>query len=262
MITPWVGRLLVANVIVFLLQVFYPYLTVELLLVPSQLLRRPWTAVTYMFLHGSFMHLAVNMFGLYFLGPRLEVWLGSRRFLGLYFLSGLAAAVVSVVFTPEARIVGASGAVFGILLAFAHYWPRERLWIWGVLPLETRWLVGLLVASSLFFGFSGGQAGVAHFAHLGGLAGGWAYVRFVDRRRSAGSESGLAEKVTGALKRETVDRRAMERWEAVDPGSLHEVNREYFEELREKLEQEGPSSLSVREREFLDRMAARSEPDD
>ena len=256
MLTPWVTRLLAANVVVFFLQMGVPGLTEQFWLVPAELLENPWTAVTYMFLHGGFMHLFFNMFGLYIFGPRLEMWLGSRRFVGLYFVSGLAAALVSFVFTPFARIVGASGAIFGVLLAFARFWPREQLLIWGIVPVEARWLVAFLAGASLFFGFSGGQGGVAHFAHLGGFAGGWIYLALVERAdRSSGD--GLSEKVTGALKRASSDRSARERWDAIDPESLHEVNREYFLELREKVRDEGTASLTDRERRFLDRMAER-----
>ena len=76
------------------------------------------------------------MIGLFFFGPRLESRLGSRGFLLLYFVSGLGGAVFSLLFAREAAVVGASGAVFGVLLGFAMFWPRERIYIWGVLPVQ------------------------------------------------------------------------------------------------------------------------------
>lgn len=263
MLTPWVTRLLAANVVVFVLQVAVPQLTPALWLVPAELLGRPWSAVTYMFLHGGFMHLFFNMLILFFFGPRLEVWLGVRRFLGLYVVSGLAAALVSLVFTPQARIVGASGAIFGLLLGFARYWPREKLLIYGIVPMEARWLVALAAGFSLWAGFSGAQSGVAHFAHLGGFAGGWAYLAVADRRRGAGGDGGgITEKVAGAIKRRASAGDAVERWEAVDPGALHEVNRDYWRELMERVRRDGPGDLSERERTFLDRMAERADPEE
>lgn len=257
--TPWVTRLLVANVGLYVLQVaFSPVLTRELMLVPALVLERPWTAVTYMFLHGGVWHLAFNMIALFFFGPRLEMRLGSRHFLGLYFVSGLVAAGASAVFTPTAAVVGASGAIFGILLAFARYWPREQLLIWGIFPIEARWLVVLLTGASLYFGVSGAQAGVAHFAHLGGFAGGYAYLRFAGRW-SRSETRGLGTKVKEALGGgDRPGRDDVRRWERIDADDLHEVNREHLEELREKIRREGPESLNRRERDFLDRLADRS----
>lgn len=259
MMTPWVTRLLVANVGLYVLQVaFQPVLTRQLMLVPALVLDRPWTAVTYMFLHGGMWHLAFNMIALFFFGPRLEMRLGSRHFLGLYFVSGLVAAGASAIFTPQAAVVGASGAIFGILLAFARYWPREQLLIWGIVPIEARWLVVLLTAASLYFGVSGAQAGVAHFAHLGGFAGGYAYLRTAGRWSRTG-HGGLGSKLKDALGAgDRPGRSDVRRWEAIDADDLHEVNREHLADLREKIREEGADSLSRREREFLDRLADRS----
>lgn len=113
--TPWVTRLLIANAAMYLVTRTFPMVLPSLVLVPITLPSRPWTAVTYMFLHANFIHILFNMLVLYFFGPMLEMRLGSRRFLGLYFVSGIVAALVSLFFTPRAIIVGASGAVYGII---------------------------------------------------------------------------------------------------------------------------------------------------
>ncbi|HET9949990.1 MAG TPA: rhomboid family intramembrane serine protease, partial [Longimicrobiales bacterium] len=143
--TPWVRRLLVANVVVFLLMGFAGDLYQVLVLYPPWVLRYPWTLVTYMFLHAGIGHLLFNMLGLFFFGPRLETRLGSRRFLVLYFVSGLGGALLTFVFAPNAAVVGASAAVLGVLMGFAMFWPRERIYIWGILPLEAWLLVTLYV---------------------------------------------------------------------------------------------------------------------
>src|SRR5438105_3314861 len=137
-VTPWVLRLIVANVVVFFLQSTAPWITRAFLFVPALVFVRPWTIVTYMFLHdpGSIMHILFNMVGLYFFGPRVEERLGSRRFLTLYFVSGIAGAVLSFFLAPGAAILGASGAVFGVMLAFAHYWPRVQFLLWFIVPIE------------------------------------------------------------------------------------------------------------------------------
>src|SRR5512132_304369 len=138
--TRWVSRLLTANVIVFVLTMGNPSLKRTLAFVPALFMAQPWTAFTYMFVHAGIGHIAFNMLGLYFFGPRVEQRLGGAHFLSLYLVSGLGGAALSFL-TPTVSIVGASGAVFGVFMAFAHYWPRERVMIWGVLPMEARVLV-------------------------------------------------------------------------------------------------------------------------
>ncbi|MGB5526944.1 MAG: rhomboid family intramembrane serine protease, partial [Gemmatimonadota bacterium] len=134
--TPWVTRLLFANVALFFLSGALPSLFSLFALVPAWVVNRPWTLFTYMFLHGGFWHLAFNMLVLYFFGPRLESRLGGRVFLQLYFFSGLVAGLISVIvpfvipsFSTMTAVVGASGALYGVLFAFAQYWPDERILI-------------------------------------------------------------------------------------------------------------------------------------
>lgn len=259
--TPWVQRLLLANVGAFVLTLAMPRLVPQLLLLPAALPYRPWTAVTYMFLHGGIWHLGFNMLALFFFGPRLEMRLGGRHFLGLYFVSGLMAAAVSFVFTPGARIVGASGAVLGVLLGFARYWPRARLLIWGVFPMEARWLVAIMAAASLFFGFSGSRGGIAHFAHLGGLVGGFVYLWILEKRRGRVTvvedlmrSAGGGRERRRSSRKDRPSRQDVRRWREIDPEGLHEVNRQNLERLWEKLDREGAGSLTERERAFLERM--------
>lgn len=265
--TPWTGRLLVANVVVYAVTgLIEPQLTGsmglmrELSLIPALLPSRPWTALTYMFLHAGIWHLVFNMIVLYFFGPRLEVRLGGTHFLVLYVVAGLTAALVSWAATPAARIVGASGAVFGVLLGFARYWPRDRILIWGVLPIEARWLVAITAVLALAFGFGGGESNIAHFAHLGGFLGGWTYLAVYDRRRGR----------TGPLKRALEEQRKrvsrpgrseVRRWREIDASDLHEVNRENLDRIRAKIEEDGPGSLSRQERQFLERLVRRQEGD-
>src|SRR3970040_1680694 len=130
MLTPRVTALMVANAGVFLLQLLFdPGLPRALYFVPATVLAKPWTPLTYMFLHGGLAHLFFNMLALYFAGPPVEMRLGGRRFLGLYLTAGLFGALLSIM-TPNAAVVGASGAIFGVLFAFARYWPRAQILIW------------------------------------------------------------------------------------------------------------------------------------
>ena len=249
--TPWVSRLIFANVGVFLLTTFAPAVVLPMALVPAFIPYRPWTLLTYMFLHAGFGHLLFNMLGLYFFGPRVESRLGGRRFLGLYLTSGLVGALLSIA-TPYARIVGASGAVFGVMLGFARYWPREPIYLWGVFPVEARVLVVVTTVLALWGAFSRATGGIAHFAHLGGYVGGFVYLRWVEARSPAARfRAQLAPKP-----KRTSDA-DIERWRRIDASALHPVNREELERVLAKVNAEGIPGLTPGEREFLERFSAR-----
>lgn len=239
--TPWVKRLLIANVVMFFLQQSLPALTPDLMLMPAALLQRPWTMVTYMFIHGGLGHIFGNMIALYFFGPRVEERLGSPHFIVLYMLSGISGAVLSFM-TPNAYILGASGAVFGVTLAFARFWPREKIYIWGVLPVEARWLVVGYTLYSLFALRSGG-GGVAHYAHLGGFVGAFLYLQFI--ARTAPSVKWQRQVVAAPPVK------AMGDWSRVDRSSIHEVNRDEVNRILDKISASGIGSLSPQERLFL-----------
>src|SRR5205085_12152338 len=148
---------------------------------PPQFFTHPWTMVTYMFVHGGLMHIGFNMLTLYFFGPRVELRLGSERFFVLYFLSGICGALLSFLFSDLTPIIGASGAIFGVMFAYASFWPRDQVLLWGIVPIEVRWLVAVSTLIALF-GIGGG---IAHFAHLGGFVGGYLYLLYLDRRHGA-----------------------------------------------------------------------------
>lgn len=256
--TPWVLRLLIANFVVFGLTAFQPQVANYLALYPRAILIQPWGIFTYMFVHAGLGHIFFNMLGLFFFGPRLEMQLGGKHFLRLYILSGLGGAAFSFLFAPMAGVVGASGAVFGVLLGFAYFWPKEPIYIWGVLPIESRWLVGLLAAAALYSGISGTNAGTAHFAHLGGFVAGYAYLRW--RRRQYAKQWTPIPKPKTALEKKAKrsgGSEAQKRWSAIRLEDLHELNRDEVARLLKKVDEEGASSLSPEERSILDRFAAR-----
>jgi membrane associated rhomboid family serine protease len=142
----------------------------------------PWQILTYGFLHASPAHVIFNMFAVYmFGGPMEHVW-GGARFL-LYYLvcvasAGITQVVVSALAGSAYPTIGASGGVFGLLLAFAMYFPRQRIVLLiPPIPMPAWLFVTLYGAIELFFGVTGTQSGVAHFAHLGGMLGGWLMIR-------------------------------------------------------------------------------------
>lgn len=258
-LTTWVKRLLVANIAVFVVTLGSRDLYALLVLYPPIVLMRPWTLVTYMFLHAGGMHLLFNMIGLFFFGPRLEGRLGARGFLLLYFLSGVGGAVFSLLFARSAAVVGASGAVYGVLLGFALYWPRERIYIYGILPVEAWLLATLLVFGSLYAGTNPGAGSrTAHFAHLGGIAFAFAFLKWWEWRKGAAKrvfQQQMRPEVSG---RGVVgDRVALTRWKGIALESMHELNRGEVERLLAKAERDGPASLTQSERDFMDRMSVR-----
>lgn len=258
MMTPWVRRLLIANVAIFFLSTtIMPYLFRDFVLIPGLLWQRPWTGITYMFLHGGLTHLLFNMLALFFFGPRLEERLGGVDFLKLYFAAGFGGAAFSFFFEPGAAVVGASGAVYGILLAFALIWPRERIYIWGILPVEAWLLVALAVGASVYFGFGGTGGNTAHFAHLGGLAFGFGYMKWRDWRKGSARRE-FQRRLEATPGPGLSERAQLSRWESIDVSGLHEINREEVVHLLEKARIVGARGLTPGERQFLDRMAGAS----
>ena len=240
-----------ANVVMYLVTRLAPGLVQGLALVPAFIPYQPWTLVTYMFLHGGFTHILFNMLMLFFFGPRLEERLGSRTFIWFYLACGVGGALLSFM-TPFSAIVGASGAIYGVVIGFARYWPREDIYIWGILPIQARMLAIFMVALSLFAGFTGAQDGIAHFAHLGGLLAGWVFLRSWERRRKQRvvRRSSTRSRMSGIR-----DTDAIQSWEAIPREKLHEINREEVDYLLAKVRKMGVGSLTTEQRAFLDRMA-------
>ena len=175
---PRVTRTLVLlNVAVFLLQLAEPgRLEARFALYPLGPDFRIWQPLSYAFLHGGYTHLFFNMFALYMFGSTLERALGPRRYVSLYFVSVLSAATCQLAVTwiqhSVEPTIGASGGVFGLLLAFAIFFPRERLvLLFPPIPMPAWLFVTGYGVIELFLGATSRQADVAHFAHLGGMLG-------------------------------------------------------------------------------------------
>lgn len=252
--TPWVRNLLLANLVTFVFTMAYPGLQIQLALVPALIVSQPWTAITYMFLHAGFSHLFFNMISLYFFGPRLEARLGGPKFLGLYFVSGLTGALLSMFFTPHALVVGASGAIFGVMLGYARYWPRDLVYIWGLVPVQARWLVIAMTVLALVGNRLPGQSGIAHFAHLGGFLGGLIYLTWMDRASPAARFRARAQAAV-APKPRASGGSDLDRWRKIRSDGMHPLNRQELERLLEKVASDGAARLTPDERAFLDRMA-------
>ena len=144
----------------------------------------PWQLVTYAFLHGGLTHILFNMLGLYMFGSEVERLFGSRFYAAYYFGCVVSAALCHLavnawIGAPPYPTVGASGGVYGLLLAFGVYFPRRQvLLLFPPVPLPARVFVIVFAALELVFGVTGTAAGVAHFAHLGGMLGGWLMIQY------------------------------------------------------------------------------------
>jgi membrane associated rhomboid family serine protease len=269
-ITPWVGRFIIANAVVLLLlmTLFTSPDVVRLLqFSPSAALTRPWTFVTYMFVHGGLLHLLTNMLMLYVFGTAVESRLGSRQFLLYYLFCGIGAAVFSLLLAglmPVGPFVGASGAILGVAVAFAMLWPDAELIIFPIpVPIKARTLViGLVVLDVIGSRLWPGD-GIAHIAHVGGALFGYLFFRVQSLSRRAPAQppravervvmvqSGSAEPdrrtpVTPMQPRRRIDS---------DPVAA-EVDR-----VLDKISEKGISSLTAAERRFLDEVAKKKKHD-
>ena len=182
---PVTTALIVANIAVFFLQSIAPGILVPFALWPlatgglgAGAAFMPWQLVTYAFLHGSLLHLAFNMFA-----GAIERVFGTRRYVIFYFTSVVSAAITQLIVAMLAGAIyptiGASGGVFGLLLAYGMYFPHNRIMLlFPPIPLPARVFVVVYAVLELFLGVTGSQEGVAHFAHLGGMIGGYLLLRF------------------------------------------------------------------------------------
>jgi membrane associated rhomboid family serine protease len=206
-ITPVVKNLLIANIVILLLaQGLAPEFMIKTFAFYNPLLPntvdlinpnfKPWQVLTYMFLHGNIGHLFSNMFGLFIFGSALEAYLGSKKFFIYYILTGIGAALINFAINyyqmgslaPDSQsfmdsaltpMVGASGAIFGILVAYGYLFPNtEMMLLFFPFPIKAKYFVTIYGLYELFQGTAGLETGIAHFAHIGGLITGFILLKF------------------------------------------------------------------------------------
>ena len=179
-LSPSLKAIIGANVAVFVLQWLAPGLTFTLGLMPAAVLREfhVWQLATYMFLHAGLFHLLFNMLALWMFGTELERIWGTRYFLKFYFVTGIGAGVLTALFSLlpfdfaahvyGSYIYGASGAIFGLLLAYAMNFPEREMYLWMLFPVKTKYAVMIFGAIELFLTITG-SSGVANATHLSGF---------------------------------------------------------------------------------------------
>lgn len=264
-LTPWVGRLMVVNtavVVVLLTVLTAPAVTAVLQFDAGAALRRPWTLVSYMVAHAGVLHLALNLVLLNAVGPSVERRLGGRGFLLFYFYCGIGAALFAAGLSPLIDIppmIGASGAILGLVLAFAMFWPEAEI---TLLPLpvkvSAKSLLFVLVALDLVLALAR-EAGIAHLGHLGGLAAAYLFLRVqtlthraVRKPPAAPTRRAVLAPISASQGRPVELRPAAARQEAPETISPEELDR-----VLDKISASGLESLTAEERRFLDEAAQR-----
>lgn len=262
-LTPVVKRLLIANAVAFFATLIIgPRLVFEWLAFhPDQVFTRPWGAFTYMFVHAGFMHIFVNMLGLFFFGPPLESRWGGREFFRFYVIAGLGGVALSFLFAGGAPIVGASAAVYGVMLAFAMNWPDQPIYVWAIFPVKAKWLVAFLFVMTLFSAFGQPGGAVAHMAHLGGLVTAFAYLKMDWRgarkmqrlKRSARKVRRLAIVPQDEEDEDPGGQPASGVWSQADDRRLLDA----VDQVLDKISKEGMAALTVEEKRILDEASRR-----
>ena len=265
-LTPWVGRLIIANAVVLLLlmTVFTsPALQAALWFAPGQALQRPWTFVSYMFVHAGLLHLVGNMLMLFVFGTPVEHRLGGRAFILYYLYCGIGAAFVSLALSglmPSAAtpMVGASGAVLGVGVAFALLWPDAELLVFPLpMPVKARTFILVIIGIDVVLSQLTPRDGIAHLAHVGGAGFGYLFFRLQAlSRRSPHPPPRAVERVvmvqSGAAEpeRRTPPAPIRQRRRADADPVAAEVDR-----VLDKISEQGIDSLTPAERRFLDEVS-------
>jgi len=243
--------LLIINLAIFVLELLDSsrYLIDLFGLTPSDVLTGPlvYQVGTYMFLHspGSLMHILFNMLMLWMFGAEIERMWGTRKFLRFYLMTGIIAGIFTVIVTPFSNtpVIGASGAVLGVLVAFAVLWPDRRVYLYFLIPVKVKYLMIFIVGLDLLFAFANSGDNVAHWTHLGGAIFGFLYMK------GGGSISALKSRVKGAKFRRD-DRKAVEKREKSDK-LMSDVDR-----ILDKINEVGINNLTDKERKILERASS------
>ena len=282
-ITPAVKWLIAANVAVMFLQLtivgaaqMQSWLGFQL----SDLQGSWWKIFTYMFVHAGLLHLGLNMYMLWLFGRRVEHTWTPGGFARYYIWCGLGGWLFHLLVSRNGLLMGASGAVYGVMLAYAIRWPDDEVLLFGIVPMKVKWMVSMFVVIDLLWGIMsiGAQGGTAYFAHLGGLAFGWLYLRTpsaqsIDRLRQRVSQlPDVPDETPRAIPRSMP--RTRERGNEIDeivakskavvtkrqpaiqsPAKSRGKRSEALNLVLDKISEQGLGSLTSEERRLLEEMS-------
>ncbi|ARM31752.1 rhomboid family intramembrane serine protease [Prosthecochloris sp. HL-130-GSB] len=258
---PAIKTIILINIAVFLVQFLTPlgqflYLFGSLWPVasdnPGGLSFQIWQPVSYMFMHGGLTHILFNMFALWLFGTEIENHWGTKEFTTYYFVCGIGAALVNLATTIGSPYptVGASGAVFGILLAFGMMFPDRYIFLYFLFPVKAKYFVAGYAAIELLMGINnssmGSQSNIAHFAHLGGMVVGFAYIKLRQQGWSLSDwlEKTFPNKDDGGPKGPTLYRGREE-------GNDKKISEAEIDAILDKISQHGYQSLTDEEKQKL-----------
>ena len=267
---PVIKALLISNVAVFLGTMFFGLFRIGSFSLGSLIMEifplypigngfQIWQLFTYMFMHGGLMHLLFNMIALWMFGMELEnVW-GAKKFLTYYLACGIGAGLsnllIAPLFTTAGPTVGASGAIYGVLIAFGMMFPTRPIFLYFLLPIQARYFVLMYIVLEVYAGVTGTSDGVAHFAHLGGAAVGFAYIMF--DRRGLPLENLWSRTVGRFTPRERVNEFSYQKKHAAD-AQYHDIgghggsaDQRQIDEILDKISQSGYQSLTEEEKKLL-----------
>ncbi|MEW6377824.1 MAG: rhomboid family intramembrane serine protease [Thermodesulfobacteriota bacterium] len=192
-LTPIIKNLIIIMAALFLFQkiveisqfeIYINYFIYYFALVPILVWKKYflWQLATYIFLHGGIFHLLFNLFALWMFGGELENYLGSRKFLRYFLFCGIGAGICTVLFTPylyqRIPVIGASGAIYGILLAYGWFFPNRLIYIYFLFPIPAKYFVIIFGLIAFFSSMEGAGSGISHLTHLGGLLFGFFYMAY------------------------------------------------------------------------------------
>lgn len=227
-----------------------------------------WQLITYQFMHGGFSHILFNMFALWMFGSSIENVFGSRKFLIFYLLAGISAGLLHLFVSPllgslPALTIGASGSVYGVLIAYALFFPDNLIFLYFLIPVKAKYLIGFLIVIE-FLAVDSASSGVAHLAHLGGALFGFLYIMF-DKNSYVELKNVFKRsyfyKSTNKSKKSVFDNLAgtFRRNTNVDEANYYDINRKEegevtqaeIDEILDKISQSGYQNLTEREKKIL-----------
>lgn len=244
-LTSGVKNLIIINGVIFLLQLLGFNKFIGFFgLIPQSVYHQfmIWQIFTYMFLHGDVFHILFNMLALWMFGGGIEAVWGTNRFVRYYLLCGLGGGVATCLLSPTATIpsIGASAAIFGILIAYGMMFPNNIVLVFGIFPMQARHFVILFGAIELFACIRYTPDGIGHFAHLGGLVAGYLYLKNILTWTQI---TKFMEQTKEKKKQETKEKKQVD---------LRLV-KERVDALLDKISSKGMDSLSKQEKEFLEK---------
>ena len=268
---PVIKALLVSNVAIFFLMSFFALFRIHDLplaavidaifpLYPIGNGFQVWQLFTYMFMHGGLTHLVFNMFALWMFGMELENTWGSKKFFLYYMICGIGAGLsnlfIAPLFAAAGPTVGASGAIYGVLIAFGIMFPDRPIFIYFLLPIRARYFVLLYIALEIYAGVTGTADGIAHFAHLGGAAVGLIYL-MIERKGMYNKRLFHRPKISYISGGKEYEYASSDRYNISDAtyydnhDDEQRTNQERVDKILDKINQDGYQSLTEEEKKIL-----------